>query len=983
MASSRIRGITIEIGGDTTKLTKALSKVDSALTKTQTNLRDISKALKFDPTSTALLRTRQKELAKEIELTKSKIDTEKEAYKQLSEADKTPENVEKMRQLKTQIDLDTASLKDLESQAKQAASVLGSQMQAAGAKMQALGQKIQSVGNSLASLGRRMTTAVTVPVVAGFTAAVKTAGSFDAAMSKVQATSGATAEDMQLLRDKAKEMGESTKFSASESAEALNYMAMAGWKTQDMLDGIAGVMNLAAASGEELGTTSDIVTDALTAFNMSADQAGRFGDILAAAASNANTNVAMMGESFKYVAPVAGSLGYSAEDVAVALGLMANAGIKADMAGTSLRNIFTRMAKPTKESAEAMDRLGLSLYNDEGQMYSFREIMDQLRGSFTEINMSIEDYDAAVALLDDQLAEGTLTQSKYDKALEELNLQAFGAEGAEKARAAAMLGGTRAMAGLLAITNASEADYEKLTSAIDGSSEAMAKLEDGSVVPLSQALANGDKVMETYEGTAAAMAAVMGDNLNGQITILKSQLEALAISIGEILMPYIRQVVSLIQAWVDKFNALDEAEKIQIMKMAGLAAAIGPVVTVIGTLVSGVGKLVSLSGTITAGAGKLMTTLSAANPVVLGIVAAVTALAGGFVYLFKTNEDFRASMSETFGNMQTVMAGALETAAPMVDRLKEAFGGLAQTFDTIMQACAPLFEFIGTSVMALVAGIFNMIGPLIQFISGAITVIQGVIEAFIAVIEGDNVAFGAALETILKGIGEMLLAVINGFIQFVVGVLNTFGANIKNVFMITGNTVKTVVANMWNALKTAFTNGFNVLKSKAKAGLDSLKNIFSNLKTDLKATFDNVVTSMKNWGKDMIDGLIKGIKEKIQGVKDAVSGVADTIKGYLHFSVPDEGPLKDFDTYAPDMMKLFAQGITANAGLITRAISGAFNLQPLLSNKSLRLPDQSTQALASQAINVNVTLQGDAYKMFRVISAEASRNKQLTGTMFA
>ena len=356
MAAGRIKGITIEIGGDTTKLTKALASVDNALGKTKSNLRDLNNALKLNPGNTELLKDKQQELAHAISEAKSKLDTEKEAYRQLAQADKTPENIEKMRQLKVQIDLDTVALEELEKQAKESASILGSQMQAAGEKIQEVGEKIKAVGDKLQTIGRDLTTRVTAPIVAGFAAAVKTTGDFDAAMSQVQAVSGATASDMTLLRDKAKEMGETTKFSASESAEALNYMAMAGWKTEDMLGGLEGIMNLAAASGEDLASTSDIVTDALTAFGYQAEDAGHFADILASAASNANTNVSMMGESFKYVAPVAGAMGYSAEDVAVALGLMANAGIKADMAGTSLRNMIQRMAKPTKESAEAMER---------------------------------------------------------------------------------------------------------------------------------------------------------------------------------------------------------------------------------------------------------------------------------------------------------------------------------------------------------------------------------------------------------------------------------------------------------------------------------------------------------------------------------------------------------------------------------------------------------------------------------------------------
>ena len=154
-------------------------------------------------------------------------------------------------------------------------------------------------------------------------------------------------------------MGAKTKFSASEAAQGMQYMAMAGWKTQDMMDGLEGIMNLAAASGEDLASTSDIVTDALTAFGLSAKDSSHFSDILAAASSNANTNVSMMGETFKYAAPVLGSLGYTAEDAALAIGLMANAGIKSSQAGTSLRGAITNLAKPTDTVAAAMDKYGI------------------------------------------------------------------------------------------------------------------------------------------------------------------------------------------------------------------------------------------------------------------------------------------------------------------------------------------------------------------------------------------------------------------------------------------------------------------------------------------------------------------------------------------------------------------------------------------------------------------------------------------------
>ena len=318
-------------------------------------------------------------------------------------------------------------------------------------------------------------------------AAIKVGSDFEAGMSEVQAVSGASGEALEQLKEKAKEMGAKTKFSATESAEAMNYMAMAGWKTEEMLGGIEGIMNLAAASGEDLATTSDIVTDALTAFGMSASDSTHFADILAAASSNANTNVGLMGETFKYVAPLAGSLGYSAEDTATAIGLMANAGIKGSQAGTALRSIMTRLAKPTKESQAAMDALGLSITDSSGKMKPLSEIVGDMREGFSGLT---ED---------------------------------------EKASYAAMLGGQEAMSGLLAIVNASDKDFEKLSGAIND-----------------------------CNGSAAEMAEIMQDNLQGQITILQSGLEGLGVSLYETMQDTAKDVVKeaqgMVQQLQDAFN---------------------------------------------------------------------------------------------------------------------------------------------------------------------------------------------------------------------------------------------------------------------------------------------------------------------------------------------------------------------------------------------------------------------------------------------
>ena len=958
MAAGRIKGITIEIGGDTTKLTNALAKVDNALGKTKTNLRDLDRALKLDPGNTELLKDKQQELAQAINEAKSKLDTEKEAYAELSKADKTPENIERMRQLKVQIDLDTVALEELEKQAKESASILGSQMQAAGEKIQAVGEKIKGVGDKLQSIGSNLTTKVTAPIVAGFAAAVKTTGDFDAAMSKVQAVSGATATDMELLRAKAKEMGETTKFSASESAEALNYMAMAGWKTEQMLNGLPGIMNLAAASGEELGTTSDIVTDALTAFGMQADESGRFADILASAASNANTNVAMMGESFKYVAPVAGAMGYSAEDVAVALGLMANAGIKADMAGTSLRNMMQRMAKPTKESQAAMDRLGISLQDDQGNMLSFRQIMDTLRDSMVDINMSLEDYNFQLDLLDESLANGSMTQKKYDAALEELNKQAFGAEGAEQARAAAMLGGTRAMAGLLAISNASIEDYDKLTSAIDNSSQAFAKLADGSVVPLNEALASGQEIVEQYNGSAEAMANTMLDNLPGQITILKSQIEALTISFGEMLMPTVKKVVGGIQEFVDKLNSMDEAQREQIIKIAAIVAAIGPVLIIIGKVVGAIGTIVSVGGKLVTFVGGLITKIGGLEAVMtaltgpIGItIAAIGALVAAFVYFYNTNEEFRNRVNAVIEEVKVAFQGFVENVKVWIDQILAWF---APIIDSVSAYLTALWELITTIVQNIVASVKEKLDAHALEINALISTIQLIVMSVLTVLQEFITTKLDIIKSIFTGVLNILTNLIKAF---------TF------------------------ALKGDWKSTMNYLASAAKAGVDMVKNIFNELKEGLSNIFHGLIENFRSWGQDMMDGLIGGIMDKIETVKEVAGTVAGAIKEFLHFSEPDVGPLSDFHTYAPDMMALFAQGIRDNAHLITDAIGTSFDLRPYftsMTNGLDRLTSATNRSVSAPGqqgpIVVNVSLEGDANRLFRVLSEEAHKDWQITGT---
>lgn len=344
-------------------------------------------------------------------------------------------------------------------------------------------EKMKSIASKGVSAMTTAFAAVTAGIAAGGTAAATVGSSFEAAMSKVSAISGSTGKDLQSLTDKAKEMGAKTKFSASESAEALQYMAMAGWDTKSMLDGIDGIMSLAAADGLDLATTSDIVTDALTAFGLKASDSTHFADVLAKASSSANTNVSMLGESFKYVAPLAGTMGYSVEDVSVALGLMANASVKGSMAGTSLKTALSNLASPTQQMAEVMDKYKISISDINGNALPLIDVLKQLREKF-----------------------GGLSET-------------------EQTAAASTLFGKEAMSGMLAIINASDSDFKKLTENINNA-----------------------------DGAAQSMADTMQDNLQGQITILKSALEGLGIEIYEGMQAPLKDAAIEAQGYVNRLT---------------------------------------------------------------------------------------------------------------------------------------------------------------------------------------------------------------------------------------------------------------------------------------------------------------------------------------------------------------------------------------------------------------------------------------------
>ena len=660
-----------------------------------------------------------------------------------------------------------------------------------------LGNGLKGVGDTLSSAGSVLTKGITTPLIGAGAAAVKTTADFDSSMSKVSAVSGAVGKDFEALRSKAREMGATTKFSASDAADAMNYMAMAGWKTEDMLGGISGIMNLAAASGEDLATTSDIVTDALTAFGKSAEDSGRLADIMAAASSNANTNVAMMGESFKYVAPVAGAMGYSMEDTALAIGLLANSGIKAGQGGTALRTMLTNLAKPTDDIKYKMNQLGISLEDGEGNMYSLREVMGQLRESFSNIRMPADEFQSSMADIQSKFDEGKISEDEYVDATSELMKQAYGAEGALKAEAAATIAGKTGMAGLLAIVGSSEEDFNKLANAIDNSN-----------------------------GTAEEMAKVMQDNLNGQITILLSALQELAISVGDILMPKLREFVTKVQDIVDKFNKLTNEQKENLIRWIALAAAIGPVLLIVGKIASGIHGLISTFNKlktsislIKSGMTLLGTSIGGISAPVVAVVAVIGVLIAAFVTLWRNNEEFR-------NNVIKIWKGIQESISGFVDGIKQRFNVLKTNMSGLVEGLKIIWNGFCKLLAPVFEGAFKGIANILNAVFGVIT---GLLDVFIGIFTGD-------WQQAWTGIKEIFTSIWNSLSEGVQIALDTIKDVFETVFTLFGTTwqeawesIKQFFSDAWNNIVETMKSIAIMLGEAAKNAVDLVISFFSNL----------------------------------------------------------------------------------------------------------------------------------------------------------
>ena len=734
---------------------------------------------------------------------------------------------------------------------------------------------------------------------------VKKAAEFEAQMSTVKAISNASADDMKRLSEEAKHMGATTKFTAVEAGKALEYMAMAGWKTDQMLGGLPGIMNLAAASGEDLGQVSDIVTDALTAFNMTADQSGRFADVLAQASSNANTNVSMMGATFQKVAPVAGALGYSVEDMSLGIGLMANASIKAEVAGTSLKTALANMAKPTKQMQAYMDKYGISLTNADGSMKTFREVIDNLRSSL-----------------------GGLSES-------------------EQVAAATAIFGKESFAGMLAIVNASDADFKKLSDSVNNAA-----------------------------GAAERMAQIKLDNFEGKVTLLKSAFEGLQIALGDALLPTFTQgaekAAELISKLTEFINANPELVRTIVKVTAGLLAFKAAALTAKLGFLELKGGVLTIQKVMALFKGK--TALAGVEAVgfagkVKGVAKSVTGYFGGI-------GSAAGGVGRAFGQMfsGTKIGGAFSkiggAAGGVFSKLFSGMGGVAtRAFTGVAGTITNILGKAGTAVAAgplgkigsVIGKGFGKIGTLIaplQKLGGAILgpfsgilgkvlPVVGVISLIVAAVQilRDN------LDKVREVVGRVFGGA--GLVIFdkVVAAITNIGDTIRNVFT-DGNLggARQFLINLFGEEATGVIVG-TVLPQIAQAFaewaptiasiLQGLAEVVSTIATAIMAVIQFLMPTIQS----IIGVALETIKGVVSGALTAIKGLVDVFAGIFtgDWTRVWEG-VKSIFSGVWNSLKSIASGVLNGIiSLVNGAISGLNKLKipdwvPGIGGKGINIP---------------------------------------------
>lgn len=718
----------------------------------------------------------------EHEKLKTKVQAAKEAYEASAEA--TGKNSEESQKLKAEYEKLEARLESSEkaigktetaiekqeaavTQSKAALAEMEVQLRDVNAelarqKFDEYAEKAEKVGTAVENAGKKMMV-VTGAVVAVGTASVKTAMDFDSQMSRVQAISGATSEEFEELRQQAIDLGASSVYGATEAAEGMENLASAGFTVNETMEAMPGLLNLAASSGADLATASDIAASAVRGFGLEASETAHVADVLAQNAAKTNAAVEDTGEALKYVAPVANTAGLSLEEVTAAIGIMANSGIQGSQAGTTLRGALTRLMKPTDAVATAMEALGVTAYDQNGKMKSLATIVGDLR-----------------------TATAGLTEE-------------------EKQQRLATIFGTNALSGMMALVNSSPEELAQMT-----------------------------EELENCDGAAEAMAETMMDNTAGAVEQMKGALETAAIKIGDMLTPYVTMAANKVAELADKFTNLSPETQKTILKVVGLVAAIGPLLTVIGKAITFSANVSRAMGTLSAAftkvggmaglAGKATSALSGVlgfitSPVGIA-VAAIAVAVGAFVTLWKTNEEFRDKVTAIWNKVK-------ETFASFGNGIVERLNSLGFSFTSVTDVIKTVWTEFCNFLAPIFEGVFNYIAIVIDT---ALNTILGIVDFFIALFKGDWEgcwdAVKSVFETIWNGISQWfsnILTTLQGVADVFLGWFGTswdaVWNSVKTFFENTWNGIVTFFANIWNTIVTAVTTAWETVKNVVQVGI--------------------------------------------------------------------------------------------------------------------------------------------------------------------
>lgn len=709
-----------------------------------------------------------------------------------------------------------------------------------------IGKNITGIGESFTSAGSSLTKGLTVPLAGVGVAGLKVATNFEKGMSEVKAISKATGDEFNALREKAIELGADTAFSANEVAAAMTEMAKAGWDSQQIIDGMGGVLDAAAASGEGLATVSTIVADAITGFGLEAKESTKIADLLTQAANSGTIGIVDLGESFKYIAPVAGSMGISVEDVTTALSAMSMAGIKGSAAGTSLRTMLTNLVKPTDAVAVAMENLGIEVVNQDGSMKSLDEIISNLRTSF------------------DGLTE------------------------AEKAKYAATLAGKEGMSGMLSLLNLTQEEYDAIAASMNNANgvakETAEVMQDnlqskfeqlgGSLESLAIKLADYviPSLQEFVEWLTGLIDKLTSLDPETQKSILK--FAAMAAVIGPVLL-VVGKLVTTVGGLITAFGKIPgaiTAVKTGFTTIVASVKHVGEAYTLAKAGMTGFASQTSVVGTALAGI----------TAPIAAVIAIVGALVAAVVTLWNTNEEFR-------NNIITIWNEIKETVGNFINGIVERLNALGIDFKSITEVLWSIWKGFCDLLAPIFEGTFKTISILLETILGVIT---GLLDVFIGFFTGN-------WEQLWNGVKGIFSSVGKGLVDIAVNAFNTIINVFKNLPDKVLEIGRNIVEGLWNGIQNAKTWLTNKVTGFANSVLNGFKSAFGihSPSTEMEEQGGYMMEGLGLGMEDGLSGILNFISSMFESVMDRIGSLVDSISGIFSGSMFDDTDTKVLDKY--------------------------------------------------------------------------------------